>query len=769
MMNNIRTILFFCSLMLVIAFRANSQDRPIGYWRSLPPFDTASSLTSDGTMIYCATGEAMYSYDSKNGSEETYTKVEGMADVGSQIIGYDAVTSAVVIIYTDGNIDIFKKGTFYNIPDFYTASVAGSKIINGMFIENGYAYLSTSVGVIVLDLTNNNISENYQFTLKNTTLNIQSFTSDSVNFYACTSSGLYYAPKSSPDLQNFQIWQHLDSTHVFTYSTKVQGTAFFANTASVYTLLNDTIHKIYTLPSSALSIMSIDGGMNNLFVSAFNANAYYGYVNILDKSGNQIDTITNAGKPRQTIQLTDTSIWLADAYYGMGRKYGSSVRYQYSPPGPGDPNSYAIFANNKNVWVAHGGYNQLFQNSGNPNGISNLVDGNWVHYQRYQYVPFSDTVNDFVSIVVDEQDTTMYAGSFNSGLFELHPNGAYKIYKQGSILDPSYQNSDLYQVIGLGLDQSDNLWVSMYTSYHELYCKEKATGNWYAFHTGYNTFVPYTGGPMAFDQAGDVWYVGSFGGGVIGYSTNGTLSNPADDTSYWVQTGVGYGNLPNETVLSIAIDQNDNLWVGTTNGIGIIYNASSCILSHCDATIPIVQYDQFAGYLFAGENVHTIAVDGANRKWVGTDNGVWLLSPDASQIIYKFTVENSPLPSNSIQKISIDKVTGDVYIGTTQGLVSFRGTSTGGGTSDQNVLVFPDPVPSGYSGTIAIKGLTTNADVRITDIKGELMFKTTALGGQAIWNGLDYKGRRPDSGVYLVFVSSPDGSQTYTGKFVFLK
>ena len=127
------------------------------------------------------------------------------------------------------------------------------------------------------------------------------------------------------------------------------------------------------------------------------------------------------------------------------------------------------------------------------------------------------------------------------------------------------------------------------------------------------------------------------------------------------------------------------------------------------------------------------------------------------------------MPSNIIQKIAVDNITGDVYIGTDHGLVSYRSTATEGGTGNQDVLVFPNPVPSGYTGTIAIKGLAANADVRITDIDGQLIYRTKALGGQAVWNGVDYKGHRPQTGVYLIFVSSSDGSQTYAGKMMFMQ
>jgi hypothetical protein len=181
-----------------------------------------------------------------------------------------------------------------------------------------------------------------------------------------------------------------------------------------------------------------------------------------------------------------------------------------------------------------------------------------------------------------------------------------------------------------------------------------------------------------------------------------------------------------------------------------------------------VQYDQFAGYLFSTEVVNAMAVDGANRKWIGTNNGIWLLSPDASKIVNRFTVDNSPLPSNTIQKITVDDVTGDVYIGTADGLISYRGTATEGNESAGSIKSFPSPIPSGYTGSIAINGFTANSDVRITDIAGQLVYRAKATGGQLVWNGLDYTGHRPQTGILLVFATNKDGSQTAVGKLMFM-
>jgi ligand-binding sensor domain-containing protein len=370
----------------------------------------------------------------------------------------------------------------------------------------------------------------------------------------------------------------------------------------------------------------------------------------------------------------------------------------------------------------------------------------------------------------DETDGTLYAGSFSTGLFILKADGSYQTLKTNSILDRSTPNPGWWQVFGLALDHENNLWMTLFGSEHQLYVRVKSSGNWYKFSIPFRTgSYPYAAGNMVVDDYDQIWYIcpgPDLGGGAMVYNYNGTPEDPSDDKAVSLHIGSGAGNLPSDRTLCIAKDKNGDIWIGTTDGIGIISCASTIMQTQCDGSIPIVQYDNYAGYLFKGENVRSIAVDGANRKWVGTDNGVWLLSPDANQIVSRFTQDNSPLPSNLIQKIAVDPVTGDVYIGTQQGMVSYHGTATDGGTSNSNVITYPNPVPGNYNGTVAIKGLVANGDVRITDITGQLVYRTTALGGQAVWNGKDYTGHRPEAGVYLIFVTNKDGSQTFAGKMV---
>ena len=183
------------------------------------------------------------------------------------------------------------------------------------------------------------------------------------------------------------------------------------------------------------------------------------------------------------------------------------------------------------------------------------------------------------------------------------------------------------------------------------------------------------------------------------------------------------------------------------------------INSDCPGSLRIGELDEFGAHLFEDQNIQTIAIDGANRKWFGTLSGIFVLSPSGEEQVASYTVDNSPLFDNQIIDIAFNHETGEAFIGTAKGLQVLRTEATKGGPiNSNNVLVFPNPVRPEYTGLIAIKGLAQDADVKITDVNGTLVYETTALGGQAIWNGNDYNGRRANTGVYLVFSTNDNNT-----------
>ena len=260
------------------------------------------------------------------------------------------------------------------------------------------------------------------------------------------------------------------------------------------------------------------------------------------------------------------------------------------------------------------------------------------------------------------------------------------------------------------------------------------------------------------------------GAGIFVYNDNNTIGNPNDDQYKILSTNIGSGNLPSLQTYCFAEDLEGEIWVGTDNGIAVFYDPAAVFSGYnFDAQQILITEGDYGQYLLSEERVKCITIDGANRKWVGTEkSGVFLLSEDGTEEILHFTKNNSPLFSDNIVDIVINPENGEVFIGTENGLISYRSNATEGVATQNSTKVFPNPVKETYNGPIAISGLVTDANIKITDISGNLVFETFANGGQAIWNGKNKNGERSSTGVYLVFSTDLYGEQKMVSKILFI-
>jgi hypothetical protein len=308
--------------------------------------------------------------------------------------------------------------------------------------------------------------------------------------------------------------------------------------------------------------------------------------------------------------------------------------------------------------------------------------------------------------------------------------------------------------------------VTNATAPEPLSVRKASDGTWQSFNFSSLVINPVVG-DIIVDQSNRKWMVLPRGVGILVFDDNGTWA-PGDDKMKKLSATVGNGNLPSNEVECIAEDHDGEIWVGTDKGVAVFFCADQIFSSSgCEAQQIYIEQDGHTQLLLATEVVTAIAVDGANRKWIGTQNsGVYLMSADGTTQIQHFTLENSPLLSNEIRTLAINPKTGEVFFGTSDGIISYRNDATEGLEDYTNVYVFPNPVKPGYEGPIAITGLVENANVKITDISGTLVYQTKALGGQAIWYGKNFKGERSKSGVYMVFCSNEDGSKTYITKIL---
>jgi ligand-binding sensor domain-containing protein len=418
------------------------------------------------------------------------------------------------------------------------------------------------------------------------------------------------------------------------------------------------------------------------------------------------------------------------------------------PGGPGGQITTALLASSTGLLTA----------SNTKKGWAILENGKW------QAQKGLDSVTGVQSIAINHLDNSIWLTTSELGVAKWQNNKVQLFNPRNSSLMGTTNNSCFTS--GVVPDSKGNSWVSNTGTTKSIHVYQP-DGKWTGFT---NPFGMTDVGTLEIDDIGQIWGTTKNANGLLVYNPGSSLTSSTDDRWKQYKAGTGIGNLPSNQVNCAAKDKNGFIWVGTDRGIGIIQCVENVFTAAgCDALLPVVQQDRFAGLLFKDENVQTIAVDGADRKWVGTKNGVWLISATGEKVIYRFSTNNSPLPGNDISKISIDPLTGEVFIATNNGLCSFRSTATEAVTTQQKVLVFPNPVPPGYSGSIAIRGLTNNALVKITNLYGALVYQTRSLGGQAIWDGKNTNGTKVASGVYLIICRDDSGAEKIATKITIVQ
>ncbi len=763
---DLHAVLLLFSLLLSFCLSAQNNIPPIGQWREHLNYQHTIQVLK-GDKIYCATATNLFSVNAK-GETERYSKVTGLNDLGVQCIGWDATTAQVVVGYNNSNLDILRKeGDVKNIGDIRRSIIAGNKTINHIFCRNGFAYISSGLGIIVADLSKYEIKDTWLIGNNGSQVSIAAFSSDDTFFYAATGDGLKRISLSNTNPSDFSNWQNMSGTNGLPAGAArnviVANNKPVAQTNDSLFIFDGSQWKLlYT--DITWPVTNITASENKILVCQRTA-AGNARVLLLNTNGTIEKITTQNGVislPRSAI--TDNGIlWVADQFGGLS-SYQPTVE-RIIPNGPPGNADGEMIAGNDILYAAAGSVNSSWNYQYNRDGIYRYTGDTW-NYTGYYNTPVLDSVLDFISLAIDPANGSLWAGSYGGGLAHFTEGATPRIYKKNnSTLQPAIGDAASYRVSGLAFDQNNNLWISNYGAAQNLHVR-KADSSWKSFTIPF-THLENAVAQILVDDNNQLWIISPKDNGLFCFNYGQNIDLLADDKWKYYRQGTGNGNLPGNNVLSIAKDKNGFIWVGTDRGIGIIRCSGDVFSAQgCEAILPVVQQDRFAGLLFKDEIVQCIAVDGANRKWIGTKNGVWLISPDGDKIIYRFTAENSALLGNDVNHISIDPASGEVFISTINGICSFRSTATEAQTPNNPVLVFPNPVPPGYNGTIAIRGLTKDALVKITELSGRLVYQTRALGGQAVWNGYNYKGEKAASGVYLVIIRDDDNAEKVVTKIV---
>ncbi len=767
--------------IMIMATCISAVAMPIGSWSIHLPYFQCKTVTGSATHIWSATDNSLFRISRSDFSMETITKIEGLSDLSIGALEYNAANNVLVVGYQNGNVDLIKGNKIINLPDIKRSQIVADKSINDIHFIGNFAYLATGFGVIVIDTDREEIKDTYLIGPNGNYLKTYQIASDGTTIFVSTATGISSASLNDPFLTNYAAWTQMPGIPTGIYNTMI----FFDNklvanlsrfqmgmganrdstlyydfdiAAWNYVPAFGNGHTVKKLACASTMMWIADGGGLIPFDTNMNSpGAYYAV-------GPQIFLY-----PNDMFPVSNTEVWYADDQKGLVDMTLPWFGTQYRPNGPVSIDAANMDFEDGKLVVVPGGKDDAWNNIYNISGISLYENNSWSVLKNTS-VPALDTAFDINYCEIDPEDNThIWLSSWGKGLVELRNNTVVNVYNQyNSILESKVE----YPWCGIGgteYDQDGNLWM---VNSHTMKCLKvkKADNTWSEFDFQGMIVTGTTVGDLMITELGQKWMIVPRNGGMIVFDDGGTINDLSDDRKKKLGFTSTNGSIPGTDVLCMAEDRDGEIWIGTDKGIGVFYCAENIFSSAgCSAQQILIQQGEYTQILMESQVVTSIAIDGANRKWIGTESGgVFLMSADGTKEILHFTAENSPLLSNTVTGITIDPGTGEVFFATGKGIVSYRSDAVEGTDEMGDVYAYPNPVQPGYSGPIAIKGLVRDADVKITDISGNLVYQTTALGGQAIWNGNNFQGERAASGVYLVFITNEDGTETRITKILFM-
>lgn len=761
--------LILSTLFIIICnLNTYAQKTPIGAWRTHMPYQQAVEVLQSGNTLYGICNSGLFSFDLNDSTYQTITKVDGLSGVKIKTAALDNTTGAIILAYENANIDVIKGKDIINVDDIFKKEISGLKSVNSIDCINGIAYINCGFGSVLYDIQKNEIKDTYYLGLNGASLAVYNIALLGNKIYAATDSGILEANYSNPNLGNYQNWTKHGLSKNFkpgkiasalvSFNDKL--IAKFGDSISYYS--NNLWATASTIFPANTRKIKVD---NNrlLVIEPISVRTY-------DQSLQPIDVYyTQNFRGSVTSALYDNSgaMWVSDYIDGLVRIIGYTPTGKYYPHGPYETYARRLAINGDKLIVASGSVGDNYSNKFIRNGIYRFDNNEWTNINAYNSNEV-DSFYDYTVVCIDPISGREYYGTFWKGIVEVNNGSFVKNYSyHNSSLGEAIGNAGQYRVTGMAFDSKNQLWVANYWAEKPISVR-KTNGQWQAYEfPGIFQEFKYVS-DITIDRYDQKWVCIPKSNAILVFkeNANGTI------TYKKLTTGEGSGNLPKDAteVLCITEDKDGKIWAGTNKGLVVFYNPSIILTSNNIDGQPVKVIDgEFVQSLLENEIITSIKVDGANRKWIGTSNGAWLFSADGTEQIQYFNTSNSPLLENRINDIAINKNSGEVFFASDNGIISYRSDATEGTEiNKETVKVFPNPVKDSYTGPIAIDGLVQNADVKITDINGKVVYHVKANGAQAIWYGKNFEGERVSSGVYLVFSTDIEGLEKMVNKILFI-
>ena len=743
----------------------------VGQWRDCLDYSLVQHVAPAGRYVYAAARSGLFCYDTLTSSLTRLNKTTGLSDAGIATIAHDSATNTLVVAYRNSNIDLLHSGAVYNLSDIKRSDIPGDKSIYRIRFHEGKAWLATGFGIVVVDLARREIQQTCYIGAGGTYTTVRdlAFTADSL--YAATDEGLRRLTLDEP---------HPGISDRWTSDPRLPGLTVtmlepFAGQLLVggFTYDPDQTTLFALRPSGTTAwnggiVRSIRAGGGCVTITHDVSVVRY------DSALHRLDSLTSYDWGTlacyDAVCTDPTTLWVGHEWGGLFRIRPDGNTY-LMPEGPfSADNVYRLIPFQDRMMLCPGGHTTVYANAYLSPNLLTAVGLDWTSLNDPDGL-LAGTA-DLVDAAVNPFDTTeTVAALWGSGVISIRNGRVRALYNEtttdGALTPYAVGSFSTLRTAALAFDHQGNLWTLVSNSNYAL-ARRSPDGTWDRFPTSSLAPTPSVD-KLLFDSiTGYLWFCGR----------ENTIY-VHDGSSRFARVNPNNGSrLSTDDVTALVQDRSGNIWVGTNKGLKVIYNTHQAFaLGGRGETSPVtcnnitITNGDFAEYLMAYESITAIAVDGANRKWVGTSSGgLYLLSANGLEQLQHFTVNNSPLFSDKIISLAVQPLTGEVYIGTDRGLQVYRSTATYAEAQPlDDIHAFPNPVRPDYDGPIAIRGFTRDARVHITDASGHVVFSTQALGGQAIWDGRTPSGQPVASGVYHVFASDAEGNNRSVTKILIVR
>ncbi len=731
--------------------------------------DGIANVIDTRDMVYYLANGNLFRYDKTTNENEAINRRNYLNDVRVEGIYYNHDRSYLVVTYDNYNIDVlFDDNRVVNMPELKNASMTGNKTVNDVTFADGKIMMATAFGYICFDDNKFVVSSS-----RNLGVSVAGAAIVGDKLVLSVGDKLYHGATD----RYFESLDDLKSIDIKAGKLlPVDDNRVLINEGFVYCVTLD--ESATTTSVLERTPVLLQRSRDGYIASVKYVDGYY----VIDGTTLRATQVTgNRGLYSQSPD-GDGTVW---SLTSRGLHQAEDAEGYIVPEG------YHI--NTTPYWLVYNSSQEkLYLSATTDNAVLPMAnEGAYTEVYTYDGERWQDVTPEGIPIKGNGNHRLVFCPSDPDTYFFSTRAGGICRVKDGQVNHVfDKDNSPMQYMRELAFDREGNLWaVDPYSNTSSsapvmVLPSDKLLATTVVESDWVTPSIPNIGGrsikrgAICLGQGGNmVFSPGDYKEAITIWAPDPTTHSPRNTAHYDELIDQDGQSFMWRNVYCLTPDRDGIVWMGTSEGV-VSFNPAQAYsgdfrINHIK--VPRNDGTGTADYLLDGVKIHCIAVDGSNRKWIGTDgNGLFLVSADGTQVIAQFNTSNSYIPGDDIYDVCCNTTNNSVYVMTDKGLAEFISDVGGGGVVEMDELfIYPNPVRPDFMGLVTITGLENNSIVKIADSSGLVIKQLKSEGGTVTWDACGNDGNRVSTGVYYVIASYSDNAggnaKQAIGKLVIVK